>query len=162
MSRARGGNKAEVKPLTHDQKQEIKEAFDLFDTDNSGSIDASELETAFKALGFDPDPNEIAKMIKESDSSGEGLVDFDEFLLMMQKKISERNPEEEMTKAFRLYDSDGAGRITLRELKKIANEIGEKMSDADLQDMITEADTDGDNAINLKEFLAVMKKTNLY
>jgi centrin-1 len=40
--------------LTEEQRQEIKEAFDLFDTDGSGSIDAKELKVAMRALGFEP------------------------------------------------------------------------------------------------------------
>jgi len=45
-----GGKKQ--KELTDEQKTEIKEAFDLFDTDGSGSIDAKELKVAMRALGF--------------------------------------------------------------------------------------------------------------
>ena len=40
--------------LTEEQKQEIREAFDLFDTDGSGTIDAKELKVAMRALGFEP------------------------------------------------------------------------------------------------------------
>ena len=39
--------------MTEEQKQEIREAFDLFDTDKSGSIDYHELKVAIRALGFD-------------------------------------------------------------------------------------------------------------
>jgi centrin-1 len=45
--------------LTEEQKQEIREAFDLFDSDGSGSIDAAELKTAMRALGFEPDDAEV-------------------------------------------------------------------------------------------------------
>ena len=47
------------KELTEEQKQEIKEAFDLFDTDGSGSIDAKELKVAMRALSFEPNKEEI-------------------------------------------------------------------------------------------------------
>ena len=47
------------KELTEEQKQEIKEAFDLFDTAGSGSIDAKELKVAMRALGFEPKKEEI-------------------------------------------------------------------------------------------------------
>ena len=49
--------------LTEEQRQEIKEAFDLFDTDGSGTIDAKELKVAMRALGFEPKKEEIRKMI---------------------------------------------------------------------------------------------------
>ena len=49
--------------LTEEQKQEIKEAFDLFDTDGSGNIDQKELKVAMRALGFEPKREEIKKLI---------------------------------------------------------------------------------------------------
>ena len=65
-----GGKKQ--KELTEEQKQEIKEAFDLFDTDGSGSIDAKELKVAMRALGFEPKKEEIQKMISDVDDDGSG------------------------------------------------------------------------------------------
>ena len=58
----RGGRKGRTE-LTEEQKQEIKEAFDLFDTDGSGSIDAKELKVAMRALGFEPRKEEVRRMI---------------------------------------------------------------------------------------------------
>merc|ERR1712007_388206 len=69
--------------LTQDQVEEIKEAFDLFDTDGSGSIDVNELKVAMKALGMDAKSEEIRKLINDIDSDGDGTIDFDEFLAMM-------------------------------------------------------------------------------
>lgn len=56
--------------LTEEQKQEIKEAFDLFDTDGSEKIDAKELKVAMRALGFEPKKEEIKKMISDIDKDG--------------------------------------------------------------------------------------------
>ena len=53
--------------MTEEQKQEIREAFDLFDTDGSGTIDAKELKVAMRALGFEPKKEEIKKMISDID-----------------------------------------------------------------------------------------------
>jgi len=73
--------------LTEEQKQEIREAFDLFDTDGSGSIDAKELKVAMRALGFEPKKEEIKKMIADIDTDGSGTIDFNEFLEMMTAKV---------------------------------------------------------------------------
>merc|ERR1712094_119573 len=83
-----GGKKQ--KELTEEQKQEIKEAFDLFDTDGSGSIDSKELKVAMRALGFEPKKEEIQKMISDVDDDGSGTIEYEEFLKMMTHKIPQQ------------------------------------------------------------------------
>ena len=78
----------------------------------------------------------------------------------MTKKIAERDPLEEIRKAFQLFDEDKSGKITLRNLKKIAREIGENMGDDELEAMINEFDKDQDGAINEAEFQAIMLTTD--
>lgn len=70
--------------------------------------------------------------------------------------------DEKVTKAFQLLDHDGTGAITFEHLKRAADLLGENMTNDELQDMIDEADQDGDGKINPEEFLRIMKKTNLY
>jgi Ca2+-binding EF-hand superfamily protein len=67
-----------------------------------------------------------------------------------------------MLKAFRLFDDDNTGKISLKNLKRVARELGETMSDDELQEMIDEADRDGDGEINEEDFIRIMKKTNLF
>lgn len=158
---ARGARKGRTE-LTEEQKQEIKEAFDLFDTDGSGSIDARELKVAMRALGFEPRKEEVRRMIAEVDKDGSGTIEFPEFLDMMAVKLAERDPREEILKAFRLFDDDETGKITFKNLKRVARELGENMTDEELMEMIEEADRDGDGEISEEEFLRIMKKTNLF
>ena len=61
-----------------------------------------------------------------------------------------------------ISDIDKTGKITFRNLKRVAKELGENMTDEELQEMIDEADRDGDGEINEEEFLRIMKKTSLY
>ena len=148
--------------LTEEQKQEIKEAFDLFDTDGSGNIDSKELKVAMRALGFEPKREEIKKLISEVDKDGSGVIDFPEFLDMMTAKMQERDPREEMMKAFRLFDDDESGKISFKNLKRVAKELGENMTDDEIAEMIEEADRDGDGEIGEEEFMRIMRKTNLF
>lgn len=112
--------KTSPKELTEDQKQEIREAFDLFDTDGSGTIDVKELKVAMRALGFEPSKEEIQKLIAQIDKDRSGTVNFAEFLTMMTSKMGERDSREEMIKAFKLFDDDETGKITFRNLKRVA------------------------------------------
>uniref|UniRef100_A0A3B3ZZ42 EF-hand domain-containing protein n=1 Tax=Periophthalmus magnuspinnatus TaxID=409849 RepID=A0A3B3ZZ42_9GOBI len=159
QSKKRAAPKVE---LTAEIKQEIKEAFDLFDTDGTGTIDVKELKVAMRALGFEPKKEEIKKMIADIDKEGSGMIDFDDFLSMMSVKMSEKDSKEEILKAFRLFDDDCTGKISFKNLKRVAKELGENLRDEELQDMIDEADRDGDGEVSEEEFLRMMKKTNLY
>jgi F0F1-type ATP synthase assembly protein I len=74
---------------------------------------------------------------------------------------SEKDSREEILKAFRLFDDDETGKISFKNLKRVAKELGESMTDDELAEMIEEADRDGDGEINEEEFLRIMKKTSL-
>merc|ERR1712004_547248 len=161
LRRFNAGGKRQ-KELTEEQKQEIKEAFDLFDTDGSGTIDQKELKVAMRALGFESKRDEIKKMIADVDQNGSGVIEYSEFLEMMTQKMAERDPREEMIKAFRLFDDDETGKISFRNLKRVAKELGENMTDEEITEMIEEADRDGDGEISEEEFMRIMRKTNLF
>ncbi|KAJ7952860.1 caltractin [Quillaja saponaria] len=64
--------------LTQQKRQEIKEAFELFDTDGSGAIDAKELNVAMRALGFEMTEEQINQMTADVDKDSSGAIDFDE------------------------------------------------------------------------------------
>ncbi|EOX91404.1 ARM repeat protein interacting with ABF2 isoform 3, partial [Theobroma cacao] len=89
--------------LSQQKRQEIKEAFELFDTDGSGTIDAKELNVAMRALGFEMTEEQINQMIADVDKDGSGAIDFDEFVHMMTAKIGERDTKEELMKAWERY-----------------------------------------------------------
>ncbi|KFO30032.1 Centrin-2 [Fukomys damarensis] len=130
--------------LTEEQKQEIREAFDLFDADGTGAIDVKELKVAMRALDFEPKKEEIKKMI------------------MMTQKMPEKDTKEEILKAFKLFDDEKVGKISFKDLKCVAKELGENLTDKELQEMIDEADQDGNGEVSKQEFLLIMKKTSLY
>ena len=144
--------------LSDEQKQEIKEAFDLFDTNKTGTLDYHELKVAMRALGFDVKKPEVLEHVKD----GDGYIVFDDFLDIMTEKIRNRDPVEEILKAFKLFDEDGTGKVSLRNLKRVARELGENLSDDELQAMIDEFDKDQDGEISEQEFLNIMKQTSIY
>ncbi len=123
-----------------------------------------------RALGFEPKKEEMKKMIQDfADKNGTGKIDFNEFLEMMSAKMAEKDSKEEILKAFRLFDDDETHSISFKNLKRVAKELGENLTDEELQEMIDEADRNGDGndeglivgVIDEDEFLRIMKKTGL-
>ncbi|XP_042546936.1 centrin-3 isoform X2 [Dipodomys merriami] len=116
--------------LSEEQKQEIKDAFELFDTDKDEAIDYHELKVAMRALGFDVKKADVLKILKDYDREATGKITFEDF--------------------------NEVGKISLRNLRRVARELGENMSDEELRAMIEEFDKDGDGEINQEEFIAIM------
>merc|ERR1712195_350793 len=92
------------------------------------------------------------------DKDGSGSIDFEEFLDMMTAKMSDKDSRKDIMKVFNLFDDDQSGKISLRNLKRVAKELGETMTDAELLEMIERADNDQDGEINFEEFYAIMTK----
>uniref|UniRef100_A0A7S1JGZ9 EF-hand domain-containing protein n=1 Tax=Eutreptiella gymnastica TaxID=73025 RepID=A0A7S1JGZ9_9EUGL len=171
---AKGRQKKETKikiELTDQQKAEIKQAFDLFDTDGSGKIDAKEIKVALRALGFEPKKEEMTKIIADVDRDGSGQVDFNDFLDLLVKKMGEKDSREETLKAFKLFDAASSGNISFEDLKAVAQDIGEKMTDEELMEMIEwctkqrpkdKKEKLDPRSITEEEFMRLMKKCNLY
>lgn len=152
--------------LTDEQRQEIREAFELFDADKNGLLDGHEMKVSMRALGVvDVTREDIQRYMQDCaarDQHGQPLMDIAGFTDIMTEKFALRDPRQEMVKAFQLFDENNTGKISLRSLRRVARELGENMSDEELQAMIDEFDTDQDGEINLDEFLAIMLEEEDY
>ena len=66
--------------------------------------------------------------------------------------MSDKDSREDIMKVFNLFDDDQSGRISLRNLKRVAKELGETMTEGELLEMIQRADQDEDGEINCAYF----------
>merc|ERR1712118_498477 len=140
--------------LTEEQIAEFNEAFALFDKDGDGTITTKELGTVMRSLGQNPTEAELQDMINEVDADGNGTIDFTEFLSLMARKM--KDTEEELREAFKVFDKDNNGFISAAELWHVMTNLGEKLTDEEVDEMIREADVDGDGQINYEEFVKMM------
>lgn len=142
--------------LTEEQINEFKEAFSLFDKDGDGVISAQELGTVMRSVGHNPTETEIKSMIQGVDVDASGTVDFAEFLTLMAKRTREVDTKDEIREAFRVFDRDGDGYISVAELRHVMTNLGEKLTDEEVNEMIKEADTDGDGRVYYEEYVRVL------
>ncbi|XP_030244144.1 caltractin [Drosophila navojoa] len=164
MMKARKAKSKKLLPtfdLSLEQKQDIKKAFDLFDTECTGFIEVKELRVAIRALGFEPNKEEIKNMMDEIDKDKTGRIAFNDFLHLMRLKMAAKDAVQDSLKAFSFFDDDRTGQISFANLKRVATELGENLTDEELQEMIDEADLNGDGEVSREEYLNVVKKTNL-
>jgi len=156
--RAMSPTKTGDKQLSYEQMEEIKEAFDLFDVDHSGSIDYRELKAAMKALGVAVDKSELRKMITDVDADGSGSVELPEFITMMTAKMGDTDTKEEIEKVFKMFDSSNRGKIEYTDFKRICKELGENMSEDQMQSMFDHADNGSKGYVSFDDFFKLMKK----
>merc|ERR1711915_45299 len=144
--------------LSADEVQEVKDAFDLFDTDSSGAISVQELIDAMVSLGLDQKNAAVFEMIKEIDTDGSGELEFQEFLEMMTARLDHKTPRSEIERVFKLFDTDRTNDISLDNLKAAAFALGEEVSNEELQEMVMRNDVDKDGLWSLEDFYTVMTK----
>ena len=143
-----------------EQLEELKEAFQLFDTNHSGNIDSREFKAAMRALGFPIKKVDVIRYFKEIPKDISESLTFDEFIRIVAPIMPKRDSKEEIYKVFALFDEDKTGKISFKNLRKIAAEVGENLSDEEIKEMIGEADrsTHKEGLIDFEDFYRVMKK----
>ncbi|XP_063536657.1 calmodulin-A-like isoform X2 [Cydia strobilella] len=146
--------------LSEEQVAEFKEAFMLFDKDEDGTITMAELGVVMRSLGQRPSETELRDMVKEVDQDGNGTIEFNEFLQMMSKKMRGADGEDELREAFRVFDKNNDGLISSVELRHVMTNLGERLSEEEVDDMIREADLDGDGMVNYDEFVTILTSKN--
>ncbi len=138
------------------QIAELREVFALFDKDGDGTITANELGTVMGQLGQAPTDSELQDMVNEVDLDGNGTIDFSEFLGLVGKMIKEGQSDDEMKEAFDIFDKDGNGLISAVELRNVMSNLGEHLTDEEVEEMMKEADNDLDGYLNFEEFKCLM------
>lgn len=167
--------------ITDEQREEINEAFGLFDLDKDGRIDYHEFKVALKALGFDLPKSEILSSLtthgippepsapppaqtsrqglsqaqRDPVPSGRLLLTLPAFQNIAAKLISERDPRDEILRAFALFDADDKGIISLEDLRRVARELGEGLEEEELVAMIEEFDLEGKGGVGREEFVGI-------
>ena len=147
--------------LSGDEIDEIRQAFDLFDTNGTGKIDPKELKAAMQSLGFDNKNPVIYQLIADLDtpeSAKKGGIDFDSFVNAINAKLGDRESKEGVRRIFELFIDDPHQKtITLSSLRRIAKELGEQMSSDELKDMLERASSNG-TELTFEEFYDIMTK----
>ncbi len=137
-----------VDQLTEEKVAEIKEIFSSFDLDNDGTISTKELGTILRSLGEVPTEIEIQNSINEFDVDGNGTITYEEFLVMMGRQKKFTNIDDDIREAFRVFDKDGNGFMSIAELRHVMTDLGEKLTEEEVDEVFRGADLDGDGQIN--------------
>ena len=130
-----------------------KSIFDMNDNNKDGNVNSLELANILKAININITDEEIKEIMTEIDLEGKGEINYEEFISILNRREKDVDSEEELLKAFKVFDKEGNGLININEMKHIMLTSGNNLSESEINNMLTEADTDMDGYINYEEFI---------
>ena len=134
---------------------EYKTAYEIFDTDRDGVIDIQELSYLMKSFGVELSKDENENLFYESCSKDIMKIRFNDFLKLMNKKNKELDMYDEYVEAFKIFSEDD-NKISLEALEQILRNLGENLTDEEIEQFILEANVKGDGNIEFREFIKLM------
>ena len=147
--------------IPEDKIAEYKEAFDMFDKDGGGTISCNEIVKIMKNFGYPIKKSEAQKMISEIDDNGDGEIDFEEFVTLMERQTNyvEESEEDLVLRAFKSFDKDHDGKITNYEFRYILTMLGfdEKFTEDEVDTLFKECDLDNDGILVYQDFINFWK-----
>jgi calmodulin len=147
----------EINNLTEMEIALYKEAFQIFDKHSEGYISSNELGTIMSSLGFnisDEDLNEITNIYDNDQNNN--MIDFISFLGIISKKKENIYKEEDLIDAFRIFDKEGNGKISSKELLYVMMSSGEDFNENYIKELISESSMEHDEFIDYQKFVKLL------
>ena len=142
--------------MSDEEKRIFKENFDAFDLNGDGRLSVKEIATALRSSGFHITEKDAEAIVAEADRDGSGFIEFPEFLNLIVAHMKEPYTKQELMEALNIFDEDKNGSISAQELKNVWMQTGEKMKASELDEIIQEADINGDGQLDLNEFAELL------
>ena len=136
-------------PFSGDQLTEIKEAFAYYDKNGDGFLEPKDIEWCIRACGFMPGESESKRILKHNKSK----INFEQFLATLEKYGPKPLSADEILNNWRVFDKDGNGELNVSELRHMLTNIGEKLTEQELEALVTEGDDEGTGHIMFKQFV---------
>ena len=143
--------------LTEEQISIFQEVFSLYDADEDGTISTPDLAKVMKCLGCDFTQEELEKLTNEVDPRQFGILNFQQFLVMMSRNL--RNGptmDKRRREVFMYFDVDEKGFITASDLRQAMINLGENITEKDIKQMIKEAAIEKDGQVSYDEFVKIV------
>ncbi|XP_016969658.1 calmodulin [Drosophila rhopaloa] len=145
--------------LSEDQVKDLEMAFSLFDDQDHKVIPIMQLRDLMRTVAYNPSDAELQDIYADIDTDGSGELYLSDFLYIMSLRYENMTTEDEVIAAFRFFDKNGTGVISESEFRHIMKNLGEQMSDDEVEEIIRDADSDNEGNIDYVRFVNMMSTT---
>ncbi|XP_064543272.1 neo-calmodulin [Drosophila montana] len=135
---------------------ELRRVFDKYDEDRNGSIEARDLNLIMRDVGYEPTEADLNEFIDAADVGDQRCLDYKEFLQVMAPKLRDIESDENLRKAFEVFDRKGVGYFDALDVRTVMASMGEVISETDSSLLINEMDTHNEHRVELSAFLDYM------
>lgn len=145
--------------LSKKEKESLASVFKAFDKNGDGMLSKEEIKEGYeKIFGQSMNQDEIDKLFASVDIDGSGFIDYSEFVVAT---MNEKNlfSEKKLKAAFKMFDKDDSGFISKEEVRDSLYRI-QKFTEAEIDEIISQVDENGDGEISFDEFKIIMTKIN--
>ncbi|KAM9377460.1 calcium-binding protein 2 isoform 1-T1 [Pholidichthys leucotaenia] len=151
------GQDRELRP---EEIDELREAFVEFDKSKSGYIKHKDLGECMRTMGYMPTEMELIELSQQICG---GKLDFEDFVELMGPKMLAETADmigvKELRDAFKEFDSNGDGQISLPELREAMKKLmGEQVTNREINEILRDADLNGDGLVDFEEFVRMMSR----
>ncbi|XP_060627406.2 calcium-binding protein 2 isoform X1 [Anolis sagrei] len=146
--------------LRPEEIEELKEAFKEFDKDRDGYISYKDLGECMRTMGYMPTEMELIELSQQITG---GKVDFDDFVELMGPKMLAETADmigmKELRDAFREFDTNGDGQISIAELREAMRKLlGQQLNYREVDEILKDVDLNGDGLVDFEEFVRMMSR----
>ena len=143
-------NQNNVNQINDEEKNKIKEAFALFDQNDDGILTKDELIILLRSLGKYVTENDVDNLIRDVNT-----IDINNFMIILNK-IAPKDTQQNLQEAFEIFDSENNGYINVPEFRHILTNLGEKLTNDEIDNIIIQLDINNEGKIYKEIFLTTL------
>ena len=131
---------------------EIKEIFMLFDKNSDGFVHTKELGTVVRAINLNPTESEINEMERKVDRDSTGQFNLQSLENLIRERGKDTDTLDDIINAIKVFDQDNDGKIPVEEFKSVMMKMGDRMSETEIMEIISDSELINNNYIQVVDF----------
>ena len=144
--------------LQEERRRLMKEVLDLYDSNNEGFVKTRDIAKILRAMGRTLEKDDEQNFVEAADPENTGKISKDHFLATVEAMFSlSKENLNELYEAFRVFDINNTGKISIKNFKKVLVDIGKEFNENDVDDLLKYIDVDKDGNIIIEDFIQVWK-----